>query len=491
MKNSRKGAETQRMKKSFYSNLAFLLFINLLVKPFWILGIDRSVQNTVGVEAYGLYFALFNFSVLFQILLDFGINNFNNRSVAQDEGFISRHLPDILVLKFLLALCYAVITLVCAYFFQYDSHQVFLLSLLTVSQVISSFLLYARSNISGLHHFKIDSILSVLDKLLMIMVCGFLLWGPFREKFSIEWFIYAQIATLLLTLLVAFAIVLVKTPAVKLKWDVSGIKEVIKKTYPYALLGLLMSVYYRVDGVMLEQMLPDGKYEAGVYAASFRLLDTANMLGFLFATLLLPMFSKMLIEKKDVHLLAGSSFKAIMAAAVFTVTICFFYRQEIIRLLYPDSTEYWSDIFGLLMPAFLGVCTVYIYGSLLTANGSMKALNAIALGGMVLNIVLNFILIPQYKAWGSTLATLITQSLVALVHIYAVKKIIPFEINLRQVTRFLVFCAGMILVFYATKQLSAIWVMNLLIGLIASVALALVMKIIEVRHFMGLFKKYE
>ena len=53
-----------------------MVVLNLLVKPIAIFGIDAEVQDRVGTEDYGLYFALLNFSFLFNILLDFGINNF-------------------------------------------------------------------------------------------------------------------------------------------------------------------------------------------------------------------------------------------------------------------------------------------------------------------------------------------------------------------------------------------------------------------------------
>ena len=70
------------MKRKFVTNLALVLFLNLLVKPFWIFGIDRTVQNVVGSEGYGFYFSLFSLSLLLNIFLDFGITNFNNRSIA-------------------------------------------------------------------------------------------------------------------------------------------------------------------------------------------------------------------------------------------------------------------------------------------------------------------------------------------------------------------------------------------------------------------------
>ena len=58
------------MRKTFVTNLLLLLFLNLLVKPFYIFGIDRTVQNVVGTEVYGLYAAMFSLSIIFNIILN-------------------------------------------------------------------------------------------------------------------------------------------------------------------------------------------------------------------------------------------------------------------------------------------------------------------------------------------------------------------------------------------------------------------------------------
>jgi O-antigen/teichoic acid export membrane protein len=71
------------MNREFVLNVLFVLFINVLIKPIFIFGIDRTVQNTVGAETYGLYFALLNLTYLFQIINDFGIQNFNSRNLSQ------------------------------------------------------------------------------------------------------------------------------------------------------------------------------------------------------------------------------------------------------------------------------------------------------------------------------------------------------------------------------------------------------------------------
>ena len=97
------------MQKTFIKNLALLLALNLLIKPFWVFGIEREVQEVVKTENYGLYFALFNFSFLLNILLDFGITNFNNKNIAQNNHLITKHFSSILVLKLMLGVALSLI----------------------------------------------------------------------------------------------------------------------------------------------------------------------------------------------------------------------------------------------------------------------------------------------------------------------------------------------------------------------------------------------
>ena len=99
------------MQKKFVANLALLLFLNLLIKPIYILGIDRAVQVEVGAANYGIYFAIFNFTFLLTIILDFGITNFNNKNIAQNNHLLSKHFPSIVLLRILLAAIFTVVTL--------------------------------------------------------------------------------------------------------------------------------------------------------------------------------------------------------------------------------------------------------------------------------------------------------------------------------------------------------------------------------------------
>ena len=134
-----------------------MLFLNLLVKPLCIFVIDRNVQLTTGHEEYGLYGALVSISLIFNILLDLGITNYNNKTLAAENSLIHSKLPNMIVAKSILSLVYFTVVILVALLFQYGVRALFLVFLLATVQMLNSFLMFLRSNVSAHHHFKTDA----------------------------------------------------------------------------------------------------------------------------------------------------------------------------------------------------------------------------------------------------------------------------------------------------------------------------------------------
>lgn len=430
------------MNRKFIINLAFLLFLNFLVKPFYILGIDAEVQNRVGAEQYGMYFSLLGFTFLFSIILDFGIVNYNTRTLSREPHLLQKYFSNIVSLRLILAGIYTIFILILGFLIGYDSIEIKMLIWLVVNQIIASFTLYFRSNLTGLLLFKYDSVISVLDRFLLIIICSVLLWGNlFEGEFNIYWFIWAQTFAYAITAIMAFIFLAIKQNLRKLKWNKIFSIAILKQSFPYALLILLMTFYYRVDSVMLERMLVDGKVQTGIYAKAFRFFEAANNIAFLFAMLLLPIFSNLIKHKKSVDKLVNLSGRILIPGAILIATICYFFRAELIGARYSENIAEASEVFGILMFCFIFISTTYIFGTLLTANGNLKNLNKIAFAGVILNVILNVILIPTYKAYGAALASLITQALTAIAQVYLSKAYFKFNVNYPLLIRILVFTA--------------------------------------------------
>ena len=226
------------------------------------------------------------------------------------------------------------------------------------------------------------------------MICAVLLWGNLStQPFQIEWFILAQTGAWLLTIFVGFSVLKNKIRHWKLRFNPLFWKAILKQSYPFALVFLLMTIYTRVDKVMIERMLSNGASEAGIYAAGYRLLDACNMIGYLFAGLLLPMFASMLKQKESVQALVNLSFQMIVAGAMtVAISVCFF-SEELMFLLYDHATIYYAEVMRYLLLSFIAMAGIYIYSTLLTAHANLKKMNWLFVLSIILNVSLNFILI--------------------------------------------------------------------------------------------------
>ena len=476
------------LKKYFISNIQIMLLLNVLVKPIWIFFIDRNVQILVGHNQYGLYNALLSLTIIFNIVLDFGITNYNNKSIAEDNTRIKKTLPNLIIAKSLLSFVYFGIVFLVAVAFQYDEHALKLLGLLAIVQFFNSFLQFLRSNISANHDFQLDGILSVLDKIIMIFICGFLLHSTtYKNQFVIEWMIYAQIIAYLIAIIVALFIIVKKYTSIQ--FNHFSFKEMIdlcKKSVPYAVLILFMAIYMRSDSLMLERLCSAA--QNGLYANANRMLDVANMLGFLFAGILLPMFARLISNKGNLNEIIVTSANIIIPISLGLVAFSFIYSQEIMVLLYKDHSEVLTWIFRIVMASFPAYCIMYIYSTLLTANGNIKLLIAIALAGSLLSIGLNSLLIIKYQALGAAITAVFVEWILALAYIFYCIRKFSLPIQLKWVLKFVLYFIFMLGINMALKNYTDSLIISTSINAVAFVGLVYGLKFWDKKILIGYFK---
>lgn len=90
----------------FLKGLSWLVALNVIIKPVWIFGIDRQLQNTIGHETYGSYFSILNLSIVLSFIMDAGITNRLNRQLASGK---TADIKKMLSLKCLLSIVYLII----------------------------------------------------------------------------------------------------------------------------------------------------------------------------------------------------------------------------------------------------------------------------------------------------------------------------------------------------------------------------------------------
>ena len=415
-----------------------------------------QVQKEVG-STYGLYFALLNSTVILNILLDLGMSNYNNRKISVNNNRFSKYFQNISIIRFGLAILYLLVLQLWGIVAQYTMHDQMMLFFLGLSQVFLSSLLYVRSNLTAFGKYKLDSLFSVLDRALMIAGVLYLFSQRDSGLVNIENFIYVQTIgygfSFIAGLITLFIIGQPGIPKINKRFA----RVLLRKSAPYALIVLLMAAYHSSDAIMIERMLSNGKVEASIYAQSMRILLALNNYAYLFAVLLLPMFSKLLAKKEKIQGLIATSSSLLIYGVSSVAILMAFFADDVIALCYGKFNDesifvdwrlnvealqnmgdvlFSADVFKLIIYGIIPMSINYCFGTLITASGNMKLLNKIAFASLLLNIVLNFALIPKYGAWGAALASLITQSFSGAFQVVFAIKLFKLKVNLIGVARF-------------------------------------------------------
>lgn len=476
------------MKKTFAINIVLLLGLNLFVKAIYLLGIDRQFQLVLGTTDYGLYYKLLNFTLLFQFINDFGIQNYTNRYVSQNRANIENNFNQLIGLKIILSFLYTICIVLIILVFDYEKIQIALILHLVFNQILISAVFFIRSVISGLGYYKTDSFFSILDRVLLIVFGTLILWYPeLKQYLSIQGFVWIQTISIGCCLVLALCFLLFK--GIRINWPTfhfMQLKPIIKACIPFSLIFLFSTVYNKLDVLLIGKWLENGDEQAGIYAASMRIFEASSMVSLAFGSLLLAMFS---VLYKDVEKLTELLKMALNLLFAFTIALVMsscFYAKEIMNLLYNQNNNYWEFIFCLVMLSFLPASLNYIFGALFQAIHKERQLFLFYMLAGIISFILNVYLIKSLQLIGVAYVTVITHSfLFGIQIIYLQQKQI---IHLKSI--FWLKMIFLMLMAYCVSSLlkSNIddWRIGMSLSLVGILFLAILLKMIDLRDFIRL-----
>jgi O-antigen/teichoic acid export membrane protein len=471
------------MSKKFASSVILLILVNVLVKFLWIFGVERGIQLQVGFQNYGLYYSLFNFTFILSIITDGGLSNYLVTSIAQQKN------QDTFLLKIILSFLYILTALGIGYLFGYSQSYFTLLLILSIYQMLWSFLTYLRGFLKGNQFFNAEVFFSIFDKVLLILLFIPLLYFKEFRTIDIIFFAKMQVIAVLLSLIMCTIVLAKNNIYIFSNIGFNPKLSILKEIAPFTLFTFLVLAYNKIDSVMLETMLINGQQESGIYAAAYRLLDASNLLPILFASLFLPAISKNLLQKKEISQLTKLSFDALMSMSIILSMACWYYKLELMNLLYgTKNSEYLAFIFGILMFSSPLIVLYYIFSTILTAQNKLKVLNLIAGFGLLLNILLNLYLIPHYQALGAAISTLIALTLIGFAYTYFCYRNIKSVIQLQQISKLIGLSAMLCLSGYGLQQIEINWIIEIAIFLNLALFYIFMLKLVRIKSLSNFLK---
>jgi O-antigen/teichoic acid export membrane protein len=187
--------------------------------------------------------------------------------------------------------------------------------------------------------------------------------------------------------------------------------ELARIGVPIGIAGLLVTAYVKLDQILLFALA--GADEAGLYGASYRILDQAQFVPIALMTTLFPiMASSWPADRARVRRLGQMIVDYLAIASLPALAFTIVASEPLVRLLFGTEFLEAAKALPILMGAFVTICFGYLAGNLVVILELQRLFLRNAALALVFNVVLNVILIPPYGFVAAAWVTLATEVLV-------------------------------------------------------------------------------
>ncbi|GAB6694435.1 flippase [Streptococcus uberis] len=394
----------------------FAIFVPLITAPY--------IARVVGVKGVGIYSYTYSIAFMFSLFILFGINNYGNRTIS--FNFDNRFLYNKLFLEMYLMQFFSGLVISILYFLYCFSP---LCTYKDISLIQGIYVISAMFDISwfyfGLDKFKIVIVRSTIIKFIsLISVFIFV-------KTNNDLWIYTLIMAL--GVLLGQVVLFIGVFSI-IKFERISFKRVLNHIKPNLILFIpviSVSLYKIVDKIMISRM--SNVSQTGIFENAEKIVNVPVMLVTAVGTVMLPFASKLVKSGNQIDLerniiVTMKNISTLSTAIVFGLAAI---GHDFTIVYYGKEFESSWTILALLLSTvfFISWANVIRTQYIIPMQEDNIYVKAV-IGGAIINVILNLILIPQFDAMGAVFSTIASEAFVAIYQTFKIKNNFSVVMNL-------------------------------------------------------------
>jgi O-antigen/teichoic acid export membrane protein len=381
------------------------------------------VARWIGAEDVGKYVFAISLTTIISIFIDLGLSPILIRETARFKDKISEYLNAIVSLKLLLAVLSYLAAFLAVHLLGKDPMTELMVYLAGLVMIFDAFTLSFWGVFRGQQNLRYESFSIIINQIVIIVVgLGGLFLG-----FPLYILVIALLAGSFFSFLFSLYLVVTKLHhKFEFTWNTSLLKSLFVLALPFALAGIFTRVYSYIDQILLSTLI--GDIQLGWYSVAYKITFALQFIPSAFAASIYPAMSNYyehareklvkLFEKSMYFLMIISVPLAFGVIAIADPLILSVYTEEFLHSITPLQ---------ILVSALPAIFMAFPVGAMLNACNKQH-INTVNLGiTMVINIILNIILIPQFAHIGAAIAATSSLYYLFFSNLYFIKDIIGYN----------------------------------------------------------------
>ena len=369
------------------------------------------LARSLGKEEFGVFSFGLAFALIVMVIVDFGLNQLFVREVSRNKALASKYLFNGIIMKIFLA----VVAMSFAYLFlnvmDYSTQTKAVAYIMLFFALLQSFNELCFSMFRSFERMHYEMFIKISRMLLLVGLVFYLVMNKYGLVLSVMAFPSVEFIVLCAAALLVYS----KFARTSSEFDYKLIKTMAKESSLFFFSAVFTTLYLYVNQIMISKLRSTA--EVGVYSAAANIVIALIFIPLMYANSIYPVISRFYItSKKSLKLVYEKSFKYMLLLGLPIAAGIYSLSNKIIMILYGkdymDSAIILAILSGYIFLKFLNPVTGY---TLMAINKQGTRLFGQA-SASVINIVLNFILIPRYGIAGAAVSTLITEIIFFIIY---------------------------------------------------------------------------
>jgi len=398
---------TSQEFRRYFANTSWLLgerVLRMVISLF----VGIYVARYLGPERFGLLSYSVSFVWLFSSLASFGLNNILVRELVQSPEQRNNLLGTVFWLKVFGTFVMATAIAVALQFIEDDQQTYWMIFIITLGY------LFQTTNVIELYfQAQVQSKFIVRAQVAQMLITSLFKIYLIYIQAELIWFAFA----LMLDQVVAAALFLIVYcwkidffPYFTFHWKRA--KKLMDGALPLIFSGMMVLLYMKIDQVMLKEML--NAKAVGVYAAAVKLCEAWYFIPSAIMASLFPAIIESRKKSEEIYENRVQKLYEMMVWGSLLVAIpTSFLADWFIQVLYGANFQEAAIVLKIYIWTFVFVSLGVASSHWIVAENLEKYALLRSLLGAIINISLNWYMIPIYGITGAAYATLITQLFVS------------------------------------------------------------------------------
>ncbi len=416
--------------------------------------IIKLLTHYLSQEQYGNYNFIYDFLAVFGIIADLGLYTVAVREMSKDESKIPILLGNVLTIRTVvgvLAMLFAVVVgfLIPVFMPEHAGSGVAVgIAIASITILLALLNSTLTSILQVRYRMRESAVALVVGKIISIAYVAYTVLIAFTDDPSIGFYhviaagIVGNAGMLFCTWWYTRRIT-----EITYRFDWKLIREVFVKALPYGLALMLSTIYFRLNTILLFRI--KGSEEVALYSVGMRLIESLTVISLYFMNSVLPVLTKSIESHDGKHesiiqnafdFLAVMGFAIVSGGYVLAYPIIAIvsdpkYLSSVATNASGAQTYFYGSDIGLqilvfaLMFSFINT----LFSFVLISVNQQKRLLWINIGAIIVNLIINALVIPQWGFRGAAMTSVIAEFYILMATYSASHHYLKYHVQFRNI----------------------------------------------------------